>query len=291
MKTNVLLLDTLRNMENLIYSAFSISGQQNRKLRIVYIEDFNWVTGANYLGVTPPNLGTGMQYAETQIKADYERAEKEIKRITSQYLLHNPRNIPFEYEVREYNRLEYVDELIEQEKDVVLMMSNYSSISESPGGIINYPNILDKVACPVLVIPDDRQYLRFNKVLYATAMHSEDLDAIKSMVELLACGSRLDLHVFHHCNNVDFDHRLKWVGFQTLVKNSLPEYTPEFYLSKGKDVEESIEAYVKMENPDVIVALKERKGFFEDIFSSSHTHELIRHFNKPVLVYHEDNLK
>ncbi|WP_372775830.1 hypothetical protein [Mangrovibacterium sp.] len=290
MKTNVLLLDTLKNLEALIYSAFSISNQQKRKLKIVYIEDFNWVSSANYLGVTPPNMEVGLQYAQTQIKSDYEKAEAEIKRITTKYQSQNPRTIPFEYDVRECSRMEYIDEMVKQEQDLLLMMSNYSSVSESPGGIINFPNILDRVSCPVLVIPDNQQYLKFETLIYATAMHPEDITAIKNMVGLFGESKEMKLQVFHHCKKVDFDVRIKWLGFQTLLKNSIPGCSPEFYLSKGKDVETDLDAYVRAENPDLIVALKERKGFFEEIFSSSHTHELIKLFNKPVLVYHEQNL-
>ncbi len=290
MKTNVLLLDTLKNMENLIYSAFSISSQQKRKLKIVYIEDFDWVSSANYMGVTPGNLGVGLHYADAQIREDYDRAEGEIKRITTQYLKQYPQSIPFEYEVREGNRMIYIEEMLAEEDDVLLMMSNYSSISESPGGIISQPNILDKVTCPILVIPDDQQYLSFNKMIFASAMHREDLDALKSMANLFVKGPELKLDIFHHSNSTSFDHQLKWKGFQAMVQEALPDYQPQFYLAKGKDVDEALDEYIKKEKPDLVATLKERKGFFEEIFSSSHTQELIRHFNKPVLVYHEDNL-
>jgi hypothetical protein len=288
MKTNVLMLDTLKGMKNLIFSAFMLSDWQRRKLKVVYVEDFNWVSSANYLGVTPASLGAGMELAEAQNRSEYEQAGSEIRRIIYDYLSFHKQHIPYSYEVLEYNRLAYIEELLVDNPDMLLLMSNYNSVSDIPGGIINYPNILDKVNCPVLVVPDDRPYLSFNKLLYATALHREDIGALRNMVELFASDSYPRLHVFHHSKSGSFERELRWLGFQALVKDAVPQLKPEFYLSKEGQVDAALEAYIENYDFDLIAALKERKGFFEAVFGSSHTHELIRHFNKPVLVYHEN---
>lgn len=290
MKTNVLLLDTLKGMRSLIFSAFSLSSQQKRKLKIVYIEDFNWVSSADYVGVAPGSMGAGLQYAEEKIKQDYEQAEGKIKEYVTEYLETFPQTIHYEYEVREYNRLEYVEDVINQYDDVLLMMSNYSSISESPGGRINFPNILDKVACPVLVIPDSQHYLNFNKIVYATAMHQEDLAALQKLTALFDADHPAELTVFHHSKSHEFRYHLKWTGFKTLIQEAIPNVKINFHLDSSDDVEIALQHYVDNNKPDLIVTLKEKKGFFENLFFSSQTHELIKHFNKPVLVYHEDNL-
>lgn len=287
MKTNVLMLDTLKGMKNLIFSAFSLSNQQRRKLKVVYIEDFNWVSSANYLGVTPASLGAGMEVAEAQTQSDFKKAASEIRRIIFDYLSLHTQHVPYSYEVREYNRLEYIEELLVDDPNIVLLMSNYNSVSGGPGGVVNYPNILDKVECPVMVIPDDQPYLSFNRLLYATALHREDVDALQHMVELFAADSYPKLHVFHHYKADDFEHYLEWLGFQALIEDAVPQLTPEFHLAKEKDVNSALGEFIVGHDFDLIAALKERKGFFEDLFGSSHTHELIRHFNKPVLVYHE----
>jgi len=282
------MLDTLKGMRNLIFSAFSLSNQQRRKLRIVYLEDFDWVSSANYLGVTPASLGAGMELAEAQTKSDYRKASSEIHRIILEYLSHHTQHVPYSYEVRECNRLEYIEELLVDEPDLLLVMSNHNSVSGGQGGIVAYPNILDKVACSVLVIPDDRPYLSFNKLVYATALHREDIEAIRNMVELFEGDSYPKLHVFHHFKSDEFEHYLEWLGFQALVEEAVPQLTPEFHLAKELEVDAALEDYIKNHDFDLIAALKERKGFFQDLFGSSHTHELIRHFNKPVLIYHEN---
>ncbi len=283
------MLDTLKGMRSLIFSAFSLSNQQRRKLRIVYLEDFDWVSSANYLGVTPASLGAGMELAEAQTKSDYKKASSEIHQIILEYLSHHTQHVPYSYEVRECNRLEYIEELLVDEPDLLLVMSNHNSVSGGQGGVVAYPNILDKVACSVLVIPDDKPYLSFNKLVYATALHREDIDAIRNMVELFEGDSYPKLHVFHHYKSDEFDHYLEWLGFQALVEEAVPQLTPEFHLAKELQVDAALEDYITNHDFDLIAALKERKGFFQDLFGSSHTHELIRHFNKPVLIYHENS--
>jgi len=287
MKTNLLLLDTQKSMRNLIFSAFYLSNYQKRKLKIVYLEDFNWINSSNYISVPAPNFGASFQLAEVQAREDFESAEAEIRHIIHEYLSNHPNTVPYVYEVKEYNRLEYISEMMEQDKDLLLMMSNYSSITEGQGGIINYPNILDKVDCPVLIIPDDRPYLSFHKMVYATALHSEDIGAIKSMVEMFSGDSYPGVYVFHHSKAESFDDNLKWVGFRTLVDEAVPHLNACFFLATEKDIDTALDDYIVVNDFDLIAVLKEKKGFFKDLFSSSHTHQLIRFFNKPVLIFHE----
>ncbi|PTN05978.1 nucleotide-binding universal stress UspA family protein [Mangrovibacterium marinum] len=281
------MLDTLKGMKSLIFSAFLLSNRQKRKLRIVYLEDFNWVSSANYLGITPASLGAGMELAESQIRSDYQKAASEIRRVLDEYLSEHSEHVPYSYELREHNRLEYIEELLVDDPEMLLLVSNYSSVSSTAGGAVHYPNILDKVACPVLVVPDDQTFDSFGNLLYATALHREDIDAIGSLVELFGDAVAPKLTVFHHHPDDDFEHQMKWLGFQAMVTEAVPQVTPQFHLAKGKDLDAELEDFVRGGDFDLLAALKERKGFFADLFGSSHTHELIRHFNKPVLVYHE----
>ena len=289
MKTNLLLLDTHRNMGNLIHSAFALSSQLKRKLKIVYIEDFNWANSTNYIGGTPGYAGADMQMLHNQVREDYEGARNELKRVIADYLQQHPQNIPFEYETSENNRLEYVEQVVKNETDVLLLMSNYNSLSGGEGGVVNYPGILDHIDCPVLILPDNARFVSFNKVVYTSALHYEDIAAIRHFSSLFDDSGLLTIQVFHQSETDDFDEVLRWKGFREMVKEAVPRSKTQFIGSEEKDLGAAIDAFIQQHNPDLIVALKEKKGFFSDLFSTSQTHELIKHFNKPVLIYHEAN--
>gem|GEM_PF-1792600 len=295
MKTNLLLLDTRKNMENLICSAFSLSNQLKRKLKIVYVLDIHWVgtgvTGGELGGPTVPGISETYMVAEKSIRKDFEQAESEMRKTVAKYFEKYPQNVHYEIEVAEANRLDVVSKTVKREEDVLLLMSNYNTYSGLSTGTINYPNIIDKVPCPVLIIPDRTQAFSLNNYLYATAFHAEDLKAIKHLSETTAGADGKNLTIFHNMETLDFESKLKWIGFKTLVKDSVSGFHLKFEHANEKNVRDALKKYLTNESLDVIVILKEKKGFFEDLFSSSETHYVLTHFDKPVLIYHEENLK
>ena len=290
MKTNLLLLDTLRNAENLISTGFSLSAQLNRKLKIVYVLDFTWVGNDEYMGATAPNIDSTIRIAEAEIRREYENASSEIRKITAKYLQHNSQIIPFEIDISETSRLLLIDQVVEDEKDVLVLTSNYNSYSVFLSDAVSYPNVIDRTPCPVFIIPDNIQTISVDNWLYTTAFHPEDLTAISHLSDLFGRNSGKKLTVFHNSKPDDFDARLKWEGFQSQVREVAVGFDLNFALSYEKDVREGLRIFIENNNPDLIVILKEKKGFFRDIFSSSETHYVVTHFDKPVLIYHEENL-
>lgn len=282
-------------MENLISIGFSLSAQLGRKLKIVYVFDFDWsssgwATGGEFVGATAPNIDASVRMAESDIRRNYERASDEIRRISARYLEQNLQNIPFEIEVSETSRLHLVEKVVEEEKDVLLMMGNYSSYAEFAPGGFKFPNVVDKAPCPVLLIPEDIQTVSVSDWVYATAFHPEDLSALAHLSDLFGRNSGKKLTIFHNSKPDEFELKLKWKGFQEEVKKVAHGFDLNFELSYEKDVRHGLRRFIETNDPGLIVILKEKKGFFAEIFSSSETHYVVTHFDKPVLVYHEENL-
>lgn len=295
MKTTILILDALKNMEDLIGTAFSLSTQLGRKLKIFYVLDLNWTNagwaaGGEFVGAAAPNIDSTVRMAETEIRRNYEIASDEIRNFTAKYLEQNLQTIPFEIEISEISRLHLVEKVVEEEGDVLLMMSNYNNYSEFSSGAVNFPNAIDKAPCPVLLIPDNIRTVSVNNWVYATSFHPEDLAAIAHLSELFGRNSGKKLTVFHNSKDDEFDIRMKWSGFQDEVRKVAHGFDLNFELAYEKDVREGLKKFVDTNDPDLIVVLKEKKGFFESIFSRSETHYVVTHFDKPVLVYHEENL-
>ncbi|MGQ7869625.1 universal stress protein [Sunxiuqinia sp. sy24] len=291
MKTNLLLLDTQKNMENLIFSGFNLSNQQHRKLKIIYVLDFNWMGSGAFVEPTGSNIDASLRVAEKTLRKDFEQAKSEMQRIVAKYLELHPQNIPYELDVVEDSRLTVVNNTIKEDQDVLLLLSNYNSYSGLDTGAINYPNIIDKVACPVLILPDDTPSVSINSYLYATAFHSEDFKAMRYLKTLKADSSTCTLTVFRNMESTDFESILMWTGFKTMTKESIDGFKLHFAHAHEKNVREGLKKYLEEENPDVLVIMKETKGFLADLFSSSETHYVLTHFNRPVLVFREENLK
>jgi hypothetical protein len=282
-------------MENLISTGFSLSAQLGRKLKIIYVFDFDWsssgwATGGEFVGATAPTIDANVGMAKTEIRRNYEKASDEIRRITARYLEKNLQVIPFEIDVSETSRLHLVEKIVAEEKDVLLMMGNYNSYAEFAPGSLNFPNAVDKAPCPVLLVPENIQVISVSNWVYATAFHPEDLTALAHLSDLFGRNSGKKLTIFHNSKSDEFEIRLKWSGFQTEARKVASGFDLDFELSYEKDVRQGLRKFIETHDPGLIVVLKEKKGFFEEIFSGSETHYVVTHFDKPVLVYHEENL-
>lgn len=273
-------------MDDLIAYAFQFSDRSNRKLKIIYVFDFDWMRQSFMIGSAAP-LDPSMVVVEKNAREEFKKAETKIRETAGEFIKKHSVNVPFEIHISEINRIDTVQEEFEKEAGLILLISNHQSYSEASGGMIGYPNLVEHVRCPVFVIPEPVKYSVVKKVVYATNYHPEDIESLKHLKGLLKDVPDIDFTILHNQIDHDFGEQLKWIGFQELVKQQTGIEEPEFIMGAEKDMVDAIEAYDKKNNPDLLVVLKEERGFFQELFRSSETKSVLTHFHKPVLVYHE----
>ncbi|HKI89608.1 MAG TPA: universal stress protein [Draconibacterium sp.] len=286
MKTNLLLLDSYRNIENLVSFAFSFSNRFNRKLKITYVFDFSWMSQSYVVGATGP-VDPSLVTAETQAKKEFDVAEKKIRGIVTEYMKHNAVKVPFEIGVSQINRIDLVNEELEQNQGMILLISNHQSYTELSDGLVGYPNIIEHAKCPVFVIPENTSLPVLKNVVYATGYNPEDITSLKHLSNFMKQSENTHITVLHNEKDYNFDEKLKWAGFKEIVKEEIDAKDFGFTLKTRKDFLRGIEEYTAENNPDLLVVLHENKGFFKHIFTSNEIKNVLTHFNKPVLVYHE----
>lgn len=286
MKTNLLLLDSYKNIENLVIYAFSFSNRTKRSLKIKYVFDFNWMRQSYFIG-SGGAVDPALVAVEKNAKKEFEVAETKIREIAAEYLKKHSVNVPFEIQVTETNRIDLVEDELEKSPDMLLLISNHQSYSEASGGLVGYPDLIEHAGCPVFVIPEDIKISVVKDVMYATDYHADDLDALKNLMELLEPRDDVRINILHNAKEYDFTEKMKWLGFQEIVKKETGGKNLEFTLKMKKDTVHAIQEYVDEKDPDLLVVLNEKRGFFEEIFSTSETKSVLSHFDKPVLVYHE----
>lgn len=285
MKTNLLLIDSFKNLENLLSFAFSFSNNYNRKLSIVYVFDLKWMN-SYMLGATAP-MSAGLAQVEKAATEEFKTAEARIESAVEEYLKHNMIKIPYEIKSSKTNRISLVEEEIKKDKDLMLLISNHQSYSELSNGLIRYPNIIEHVKCPVFVIPENVTYIQPRNVVYATDYNPEDISSLKHLSKFLRNAEHVNITVLHNEQKLDFDEKIWWKGFKETIKEEVDFDNFAFVLEKRKDFLEGIEEYSSEHDTDLLVLMHEKKGFFDQIFSSSDVKNVLTNFDKPVLVYHE----
>jgi len=234
-------------------------------------------------GPVYPDLVT----AENQVKKEFDVAEKKIRGIAAEYMKQNTVKIPFEISVSQTNRIDLVKEQLEQNPELILLISNHQSYTEISGGLVGYPNIIEHAKCPVFVIPEEINLAELKNVVYATDYNPEDVTSLKHLSNFMKQSEDTHITVLHNENEYNFDEKLRWTGFKEIVKGAVDSKDVEFALKTKKNFLTGIEEYTEEKDPDLLVILKEKKGFFEQIFTSNEIKNVLTHFNKPVLVYHQ----
>ncbi|SHF02182.1 Universal stress protein family protein [Mariniphaga anaerophila] len=287
MKTNLLLLDSYRNIEDLIAYAFSFSCRSKRSLKIVYVFDFNWMRQSFMAGVAGP-ADPALVAVEKNAEKEFEVAETKIRDVANDYMKKHVVKVPFELKITEVNRIDVAEDELERSPDLILLISNHQSYSEASGGLVGYPNLAEHASCPVFVIPENSRHAVMKEVVFATSFHREDIELLKHLLGLFQDFGGTRVTVLHNEKEFGFEEKLKWLGFGELVKQEIDNGNFAFRLKTKKDIVAAIEELSKEIDPDLLVLLKEKRGFFEEVFSASETKNVLTHFHKPVLIYHQN---
>lgn len=287
MKTNLLLLDSYKNMEDLIAYAFSFSNRSKRSLKIVYVFDFEWMRQSFMVGSSGP-VDPALVAVKKDAEKEFEVAETKIREVAEDYMKKHAVKVSFELKITEINRVDVVEEEMDLSSDLVLLISNHQSYSEATGGLVGYPNLIENVSCPVFVIPENTRHAVIKEVVFATDIHQEDQELLNHLMQLFQHADGVRYTILHNEKEIGFEERLKWMGFKEWIKEKIEKENLVFSLKTENDIVSAIEELTKEKDPDLLVLLKEKKGFFEEVFSSSETRSVLTRFQKPVLVYHQN---
>jgi nucleotide-binding universal stress UspA family protein len=164
---------------------------------------------------------------------------------------------------------------------IVMGLTGKTALAQRFSGS-NTLKMAEKEVCPVLIIPDGASFKGISNALITSEMKDvEDTPCLLAVKRVLAEFNKPSLHVL----NVDSNH---YISLTEEVKKErdkleglLADFNPEFYFN------ESVEAFAKDKNIDLIIIGPKYHSFFERLFKTQHTKKLIYHSSVPVLAVHE----
>ena len=149
-------------------------------------------------------------------------------------------------------------------------------------GVETTLKIIDKVKCPVIVVPSEAEFDGIKRITFAY-----DNKRIKEPANLNI--------LMDYVNK--FDARLEVLNINSqdsakeenvvVLEESLKGIEYDFTTIQSDDISEGILDYLKGKPTDVLVALKRDHGFMEKVFRHSVTKKLILHTELPLMVLHE----
>jgi nucleotide-binding universal stress UspA family protein len=150
-------------------------------------------------------------------------------------------------------------------------------------------DIIRKLPCPVWVIPEGITYKSFSEILYATDYNQEDIPNLKILAKF-ASKFPASITAVHILKNNGFEEKVKVGGFADRIKKEtgydmishkvLPEKT-------GEPLVEEIHNFALLIDADLVVLLRENRGFIDRLMHGSRSEKIARKTQLPVLIFNE----
>ena len=267
----------------LIRYAAALGKEMNMSIELMYTVELQ-----NYPMGIPGAARPAFQYTHEQVESLFEEVrskfDQEIEKIKAE--MDNPPNI--KYNTQEGISHHVLKEHAAGKKYKYLLVAAHSENEF----MINDRNIdiIKQVNLPVWIVPENKKYNPLKSIIYATDYNKEDIETMKMLVSL-ARITEAKITALHVNDDLNFEEEVKNSGFKDLLAEKVGYENIDvstLVQEKNKSLPETINDFAKLINADLIVALKENKGFFERLFSKSATKKIITTSELPVLVFQED---
>ncbi len=277
MKTLLAYITQTENAESFIDYSAKLSKDLNYNLHFLYVQPNDAHVYSKSL-TARPTIELDPFY-----KKEKERVEKYFQTIQDK--MSKEQGIDFSFEIG--TDILVLEEYISKNKVHIIAFegNNQNNIFSLELSSID---LISKVNCPVIIVPENTEYKKYEKVLYATNYNEEDIKTLKNLISLTKNFSP-EITALHVTESSDFEKKTLEVGFNELVQREAKydKILIQSLVNHDSSIAEAINDFASIDNSDLIVLLKENTGFLESIFKSSTTEKLLKKSQTPVLVYQE----
>ncbi len=150
--------------------------------------------------------------------------------------------------------------------------------------------IIRKVKCPVWIVPEGITYNSFSEILYATDYHEEDIPNLKMLAEF-ASRFPASITAVHISSSADFEERVKGEGFAAMIREETGYNMISLKVlqeTSGEPLVDELHNFALMMDADLIVLLRENRGFIDRLMHGSRSEKIARQTSLPVLIYNEE---
>ncbi len=149
----------------------------------------------------------------------------------------------------------------------------------------NLMNMMRSLPHPILAVPEGCLYSPVSKICFACDYKKETETLPLNTIVSIASELKSQLHVL----NIDHDNN----NFNTdtpevseILHQQLADAKPEYYYINSTDTDAAINEFVNTHHINWLIVAPHKHGFFESLFRKSHTKELAKHVNIPMLSVH-----
>ena len=147
----------------------------------------------------------------------------------------------------------------------------------------NVFKVLEKVSCPVLIIPKDAAYKKLQKIAYATDFRSSDLEIVEWLYDLTEV-LKIELSIVHvSSDTISGKENIALKKQEKIYQSKFPKTTIQLY--EGENIQDSLHKIAEQMDISILALMHRRDEFFEGLFHPSISHKMIKHTEIPVLIF------
>ncbi|APY07789.1 universal stress protein [Winogradskyella sp. J14-2] len=168
--------------------------------------------------------------------------------------------------------------------DLIVMGTNGATGAKEVIFGSNTINVIRKVACPTLVIPENFEYRPAEEILLPLDLNNSiNGNAFSNLLTFAKTHSK-KLHILRiKPNNEVSTEELK---DQQYLETYLIGFNYKYHVVNNASMHHVVNAYVQTHSIDLIALLVQRESLFERFFTGSSTTEISKKLRAPLLVFH-----
>lgn len=170
--------------------------------------------------------------------------------------------------------------------DLIIMGTKGSSGLKKVTMGSNTGDVITKVKCPLLAVPENAEFKRPREITFPTDYYlSYDLKVLDTIIEMLEMNNAV-LRVLHIAKKGTMLN-----AEQQKNKDFLNEYLKEvehsFHSLTGNDLETAVQCFTESRDSDMIAMVGKNLNFFQRILFRPKIEQISYHTDLPFLVLHE----
>ncbi|MCI5083516.1 MAG: universal stress protein [Saprospiraceae bacterium] len=177
-----------------------------------------------------------------------------------------------------------IQEFVERHGIELIIMGSHGSSGANELFIgSNTQKVVRGVRCPVLVLKQPLENIKFDRVIYASNFHQDDTDAFLKFKAFVAPFiPEIHLVEVHTSSLFDPPYFLSKESMERFQKLAEP-FECEAHIQRDFSIEKGIRAFAESLNADLIAISNHNRHPVKRIFSGSNVEALVNHANTPVL--------
>jgi len=177
--------------------------------------------------------------------------------------------------------------IAEEEIDLIIMGTNGASGFQKSFIGTNTVAVINNVKLPVLAIPGHAKYQPIKNIAFTTLFRDKDEPALQEVISI-AEALKSKIYCVNVMGNINAPGDLLYYG-ETWSRKFKSADLDFVFLEKRQSVEDTIHAFIRENNMDLLAIVKRNRSFFDRLINASLSNKFAFHAETPILVFHEDN--